>query len=68
MYDPIVCQRELLGVTSYLGLQDLVSRMLQTKLAYTPTYFENRQSAQVFPEQANFDRNDLWRWGCNVYM
>jgi hypothetical protein len=57
-----------IGITSYIGLQDLLARMLQVRIqqSHEPigqTAFEQRRGIE--PESRSAD---LWRWGCERYM
>jgi hypothetical protein len=57
-----------IGITSYIGLQDLLTRMLQVRIQQSlepigQNAFKQRRGIE--PESRGAD---LWRWGCERYM
>lgn len=65
---PRVSSHVTIGITSYVGLQDLLTRMLQVRIQQSlepigQNAFKQRRGIE--PESRGAD---LWRWGCERYM
>lgn len=60
--------RYFLGVTSYLGIQDLVSRMLETKRSHASDPQDDRPFSGGPGETPVLHSNNVWRWGVDRYM
>ncbi|KAG7528034.1 hypothetical protein FFLO_06454 [Filobasidium floriforme] len=59
---------EYWGVTSYLGIQDLVSRMLETKRSHASDPQDDRPFSGGPSESPELHSNNVWRWGVDRYI
>lgn len=59
---------EYWGMTSYLGIQDLISRMFQTKIMHSASRYQDKPFLRSRGEPPVAREINLWRWGCDVYM
>ena len=59
---------DLPGLTSYIGLQDLLARMLQARTQQSSEPIGRRMFEQKRGDTPKTPSADLWRWGCERYM